>query len=68
MVINLAGKRRSKALERLEKPKVERVEVLGSYIPKNDDFQVPVYTWDRGDWGDKGVKVYEALGFLRMGF
>ena len=54
-------------MARLEEPKVERVEVVGSDIPKGGDSRVTVEILVVRTWGDKGVEVEETLGRLIMG-
>ena len=53
----MSGKRKGVYLVRLEEPKVERVEVVGSDIPKGGYSRVKVDIWDGKAWGDKGMKV-----------
>ena len=50
-----------------EEQKVEKIDVVGSDIPKEDDLRKPVEIWDDRAWGDKGVKVEEYLALLRIG-
>ena len=46
---------------------MERVEVVGSDIPKGGDSRVTVEILVVRTWGDKGVEVEENLGILIMG-
>ena len=46
---------------------MERVEVVGSDIPKGGDSRVTVEILVVRTWGDKGVEVEETLGRLIMG-